>query len=231
VNVEQVEVPEYEKRTVVEGVISDLGSYVKIYEQGIPVKILDDAEIHIKNEGGVDYEIPFNENKYLSESADAITNTTYELEIVSEGQLITGNSTTPIIKYLIDTVKLNQQSGTLSIEFEEHTALNNFACIIYTINREQIAPYVLFSDEFHTGNRVIQNIGIPVQILPGDEIKITLYTINEESYDYLVDLIRIEEQYSDPQITHYNPQGNLSGNVLGYFMACLENTFTLTVEE
>lgn len=228
---EQVEVPEYEKRTIVEGVISDLGSYVKLYEQGTPIKIFDDAKVSIKNETGVNYLLPFTgENSYESESADAITNTTYRLEIEREGIIITGTSTTPIIKYVIDTVKLNQQSSKLSIEFEEHTALNNFACITYTINGEQIAPFILFSDEFHTGTRVIQNIDLPIQVEQGDEIKITIYTINEESYSYLLDLIRIEEQYSDPQITHYNPTGNLSGNVLGFFMACLENNFIFVVE-
>ncbi|NUO03037.1 MAG: DUF4249 domain-containing protein [Saprospiraceae bacterium] len=92
---------------------------------------------------------------------------------------------------------------------------NYYRLKIFQNDAFQSGTYILSDDRFGDGLPIVRPV-IRQTFQQGDVLRCQLMSVNKSYYDYFTELANVEGRgFSAP--TPFNPNGNLSGEVLGYF--------------
>ena len=239
---------------VIEGVISKdsvcivqltiTGNY---FSEDGPLPV-EDAVITINN-GTISEDLTYTANGYFR-GADIIgkEETTYELEVLYNGTQYRATSYMPPQRSILSAHynKSEAQSAlnplaetvfTVSCVFRDNPSTDDFYMIKYTEDGSMIeAKYFLLTEKSANGGALEYDktgyIRFSESIFyEGGEIEIELFSIDESTYNYflqLSDILFWKNRVVPP--TPYNPTSNISGGALGYFAAWAFDTKTILLE-
>jgi hypothetical protein len=150
---------------------------------------------------------------------------TYELEILSENQIITASSYLPAIAQF-DSLKIEERNFELPLEdgyylvtyFEEPTNEHNYYMWKLLKNNEFIEKdkiFLLEDDEIN--GQKLAYIFYEETINPDDTLSMEFYALNKTAFNYFQVLKELVEQGSPSQSVPENPVTNLKGKAIGFF--------------
>lgn len=238
----EIELDSIGQKLVVEGVINDDDEKctVKLTKTGDYFNpsiypAVSDAVITVTENNTEPVTLTENESgTYIAEDLQGKENTSYSLNIMSEGKEYTANVTIPQ-KVNIDFLSFMYSSPNPRLEegymvkchFYEPEEFENF----YRLKaykkgdtKKANGNIYIFDDDIISGNNAVIIWNYEV-FQPLDTVIVELLTLDKSTYDYLNTLSRIAgEVVGGPQMltassTPANPETNLSNDALGYFAA------------
>jgi hypothetical protein len=239
---------------VIEGIISkDSACTVRLtvtgnYFSEDEPSIVEDAIITISN-GIITEELNYTANGYYrGENIKGKEGTTYELEVSHKGKLYKATSSMPQKRSILSAHygKSEAQSAlnplgetvfTISCTFRDNLETDDFYMIKYTEADRMIETkyFLLTENSINGGTLEIDDTGLmrfsESIFYDGGEIKIELFSVDENMYNYflqLSDILFWKNRVVPP--TPYNPTSNISGGAQGYFAAWAFDTKTMLLE-
>ena len=236
----EIELDSIEQKLVVEGVINDdeqctvkltkTGDY---FNPGI-YQAVSDAVITVSENNTEPVTLTENESgTYIAEDLQAKENTSYTLNIMSEGKEYTANVTIPqkvnidFLSFMYSPPNPRLEEGYMvKCHFNEPEEFANF----YRLKaykkgdtKKASGSIFIFDDAIISGNNAVILWNYEV-FQPLDTVIVELLTLDKSIYDYLNTLSRIAGEVVGPppltaSSTPANPETNLSNDALGYFGA------------
>ena len=209
---------------------------------------VEEAIITISN-GTLSEELNYTANGYFrGENIIGKEETSYELVVSHKGNLYRATSYMPPQRPILsanyskseERSPLNPLGETVfsvSCTFIDDPATDDFYMIKYTEDGRMIETkyFLLTENSANGGSLEYDNSGLmrfsESIFYEGGEIKIELFSIDEDVYHYflqLSDVLFWKTRVIPP--TPYNPTSNISGGALGYFAAWAANTETILLE-
>ena len=112
------------------------------------------------------------------------------------------------------------ESYTITINFEDDPLTNNYYLFKYWINGDlETNSSYLVDDSYYENTGLIEYSPFRLNFEMDDELRIQLYTIDEDTYVYYSELNDAEGGMMGGSSTPYNPESNFGAEVLGYFAA------------
>jgi len=241
----EIELNDMEPQLVVEGVINDIDDQFKVRlskttdyfnEDNNPT--VSDAVITLTdNAGNMATLNEIEPGIYVEESMHGKPNTSYILNILSEGKEYTANASIPE-EVTIDSLTyeynpesiLYDQGYVVSCHFSEPGAFTNFYRLkTYNINDDTNGrdSEDIYDDDIFNG----KNVELPWEYevyLPLDTVVVELYTLDESTFDYYKTLFPISGDgmsISSPA----NPETNINNGALGFFGAYTLSRDTIVI--
>lgn len=245
----EVELKDMEPILVIEGVINDVDNQCQIllsktnnYFGQTPNPKVSEAVITLTDNTGAT--VNFNETEpgvYLQDIILGNQNTSYTLNVLSEGIEYTANATIPE-KVNIDSLSyeynpesiLYEEGWVVSCHFQDPIEFTNFYRLkAYNINDSAKArdSQDIYDDVINNGKIVELPWGYE-SFQPLDTVVVELYTLDEATYDYYKTLFPISGEGSIMSITTpANPVTNITNNALGYFGAYTISRDTIIINQ
>jgi hypothetical protein len=124
-----------------------------------------------------------------------------------------------------------EDSYTVTLKFSNTSAANEFNMVKFWTNGvEENALYYLVNDEYYAKGDTIEYSPFQLSFEEDDELKIFVYSIDEDTYKYYSQLNDLNGGRMGASSTPYNPQSNFGDEVMGYFPAWSFAEFLTTVE-
>lgn len=252
---EVIEIPlnDADQKIVVEAFTSNIEgrSFVKLSKSSTVYTTnnfekISDASVLITDQNGINYvfeEDSLEKGTYLYPGFKVEENTTYNLKIISEGEEVTGISTSlqvPQLDLVLGApIYAFPDSLSQGLEFfDPSTRLvlylfsdpapvgDNYRIIAY-INGERDNNYYIANDVIGSGEQ-FGGILFGADVDSSDQVHIELLTMDNANYDYFYSLVN-NTSTGPFAATPSNPVSNLSDNALGYFGAYLMDTTSFVV--
>ena len=238
----EIELDSIEQKLVVEGVINDDDEHCTVklsktgdyFNPGI-YPAVSDAVITVTENNTEPVNFTENESgNYIAEDLQGKENTSYTLNIMSEGKEYTANVTIPQ-KVSIESLSFMYSQANPRLE-EGYMVKCHFNEPEEFVNFYRLKAYkkgdttkangniYIFDDGIISGNNAVIIWNYEV-FQPLDTVIVELLTLDKSTYDYFNTLSRIAgEVVGGPQMltagsTPANPVTNLSNDALGYFGA------------
>lgn len=172
---------------------------------------------------------------YSSTTLTGVPGRNYFLKVISGGKEYTATSSmaaaVPIDTILVDSLTFGAVSNKyLNVRFTDPVGAKNFYRIIEIINGDTLNMINLSNDEFEDGDQIT----VPIfsdedpKLESGDNVEILLQCIDENVYNYFVQLIDVINN-GGQSAAPANPITNLSNDALGYFNAYSVRSKTILV--
>lgn len=223
-----------DKRYVVEGSISNLGTSVRIsrtnaMEDNSTRSDINNATVVITGDDGTNETIPFKNNGYYISSLKGKPGVTYHLDVKVNGEHFISSST----MYRMPTVNSFRivRKKMISVDYifgdirlQDIPNENNWYFV--HIYRSKIGyRWAILKDDTNPNKELQQLFGFFQEdshdedvLQEGEPLRVVVRTIDLRAYDYLYSMEQMDE-------TGTNPLDNFSGGCLGYFSAHSEYAF------
>jgi hypothetical protein len=153
-----------------------------------------------------------------------LTGHTYQLYILSKGQIYTASSTMPQ-KVNLDSVTFystnifGNKSTSAVANFQDPTGIANYYTFTEYVNGQAVDQTFNFSDRLSDGKYIRRQLfNDSSYINPGDQVSIEMHCVDNQVWQYFNTLGQAKGNNSQ-SITPANPLSNISNNALGYFSA------------
>ena len=233
-----IELNSIEPKLVIVGTLNDFDEQFTVklsktgdyFNTGI-YPAVSDAVIKITESNVQTINIPETEQGIYTIGLRGKENTSYTLNISSEGEEYTANVTIPY-KVSIDSLTLMYSPPSprfddgfmVNCHFHEPEEFTNYYRL-KTYKKDDTTKgdgtFFIFTDDMFSGNDVVMPWSFEI-FQPFDTIVVELQTLDKSTYDYLNTLSGIAGNGGGPPIatsTPANPETNLSNEALGYFGA------------
>jgi Domain of unknown function (DUF4249) len=149
---------------------------------------------------------------------------TYQLLVLSNGQIYTASSTMPA-KVNLDSVTFystnifGTKSASAVANFQDPAGIANYYTFTEYVNGQAIDQTFNFSDRLSDGKYIKRQLfNDSSYINPGDQVSIEMHCVDNQVWQYFNTLGQAKGNNSQA-ITPANPLSNISNNALGYFSA------------
>jgi len=207
------------------------------------LETVDNASITLSSLGGVNESMTFlGEGFYVLPGFDAQIGETYTLTINTDGKEYTATSTMPT-KPIIDSTytvfepaNAFQEAGyDVFNQIQDFSGETGYYRLWYSLNdtiRNDIADFVLFTDEFIEEGIIFDIPMFADRFQPGDRVGMILANMDEPVYRHYETLINlITDQGGGNSAAPANPKTNFSNGALGVFAALSTTTSYIEVVE
>lgn len=190
--------------------------------------LVSDANVVISNDDGDSELLLYQESGYYKGNIIRGTEgTMYEIEILYEGILYSGQSYMPPAT---DTILLEQkmlsihgrpeseQMYELECKFTDRPDISDYYLVRFIQNDILLNDFYTLASDFASVDDTITYSAGMYFFEPGDSVEINIYSVDENLYNYfsqLNDATRGMSMFSTP----YNPKTNIEHATLGYFAA------------
>jgi Domain of unknown function (DUF4249) len=162
---------------------------------------------------------------------------TYTLSVTSQQKNYTATSTMPF-SVPLDSIGFSQLSGfgnkqiDAITNFQDPAGITNYYQFVEFVNGAQITKDIfVFDDRLSDGKYINYTLYNDTSYLfPGDEVKVNMYCIDENVYNYFYQLIESGGAGAfSTTASPANPTSNISNGALGYFSAHTVDSATAVV--
>ena len=152
---------------------------------------------------------------------------TYTLSVTSQQKNYTATSTMPM-SVPLDSISFSQLSGfgnkqiDAIANFQDPAGVKNYYQFVEFVNGAQITKDIfVFSDRLSDGRYINETLyNDTTYLFQGDEVKVNMYCIDENVYNYFYQLIQSGGTGAfSTTASPANPTSNISNGSLGYFSA------------
>jgi hypothetical protein len=227
--------------------ITQTASYFN--SESIPT--ITNASVILKDQSGT-FNIPHVGNGVYQLMFTGVSNNTYTLEVIWEGNLYSASSYLPQVVPIIELRAEESTGGVgpgsghgggsslpqykLYCAFDDPIGVENFYRFRYDVNGvpDDITEFQIISDKNSDG----QYIDIPIRFgqktfSQGDSVDVHLVSFDEAAYDYYLTLSSIVSSGGGPMsgsAAPGNPTNNWSGDILGHFFALNIDTMNIIIQ-
>lgn len=240
----EVDLNETEAKLVIEAIVQEGNSFVNLSrtntfaESGTDTQV-SNASVQVQDLDGEIY--LFEETTpgiYTAPSLIPLEGMTYNLTVIVDGNSILASSTMPL-SVALDTLRFKEENEPfndttfyeLEPYFTDPGGVDNYYQMVVMKNGKQLSGFNTINDNFFDG-LTTRYPGFREEFLSGDTVRVDLYSISQEAYDYLVVL---EDNTQDTGIFSGAPSDPnpffSSGDVLGYFSVQSGSTLTEVAPE
>lgn len=225
---------------VIEGTVSDQSgpNTVKIskttsyFDPSIDITHISNALVIITDDHGtIDTLKEISKGSYSSSLLQGMQSRTYSLKVVTEGKEYRAMTYMPP-KILIDSMystilmRGGQRGYYLYVLFKDPPETRNYYRLNFTVSTSlpidslNQRSYRLYTDKFTNGLEESYRIRIGRNVNPGDTVKVQLYSIDKQTYDYYNTMNDVLSAARSPvSLAPANPNTNLNNGALGFFAA------------
>jgi len=208
-------------------------SLTSSYFDSAPSSSIDNLNPTITNEAGVSQSlVSIGDGEYILTNYIPTYNSTYQLDVLYNGQLYSASSTLPqvvdldIITYEFTPGFFGSDDGYFSyLNFLDPADTTNYYIVQLSLNQlayDGLTDLTLQDDALTDGNTISRPIfSVPLFQL-GDTIGMELRSISEEMFDYYSEIQSIAGSQSSAAPA--NPKNNWNNDALGYFSAYSKST-------
>lgn len=156
------------------------------------------------------------------------TGTTYTLDFSFDDHVSTGQShlNNALEVYAVEfheneTPRPGEEGMyKITLKLSNNEEVQEYALVKFWANNvEKKDSYYLINDEYYAKEDTIEYTHFLLNFDKGDNVKIIVYSIDEETYTYYSQLNDQLGGAMGSSSTPYNPQSNLGDDVMGYFAA------------
>lgn len=155
----------------------------------------------------------------------------YQLQVLTDGKTITAESKMPTAVEL-DSVSFEKISRPGSktdwyavINYQDPVGVSNYYLFTLFVNGRRINNTFVYDDRFTDGRYVSRTLRTDsAYINPGDSIRVVMQHMGKEGFDYYSSFSQVTGNGALQTISPANPNSNLSGGALGYFLASYSST-------
>ena len=191
------------------------------------------ARVIIKDlTGGVaDTLIELQQGLYASRIITGVAGRTYQLEVTTGGKSYSAQSKMPAAAQL-DSVSFEKISRPGSktdwyavINYQDPAGINNYYLFTLFVNGRRINNTFVYDDRFSDGRYVSRTLRTDsAYINPGDSVRVLMQHMGKEGFDYYSSFSQVTGNGALQTISPANPNSNLTGGALGYFIASYTST-------
>ncbi|XZF14496.1 DUF4249 domain-containing protein [Chitinophagaceae bacterium MMS25-I14] len=169
---------------------------------------------------------------YYTHSISGVAGHTYLLTINDHGAVYSCQSTMPQpvaldSVYVTNFNAFGKTRKQVTPVFKDPVGIKNFYRFVEYVDGKKLDRIFVYSDKFTDGlinNRPI--INRDTDVITGNNLKLEMQCIDENSYNYLNSL---DQSALGESSTPGNPVNNISGGALGYFNAYTSNSRSIIV--
>jgi len=120
---------------------------------------------------------------------------------------------------------------SVHVVISNDTGQENYYLFRFYVNGElEDDWYTLANSSYYPDDDYLEYNPSRVEFEKDDDVKVYVYSIDEDTYNYYEQLNDLLENGLGNSSTPYNPQSNFGDNILGYFSAWSFNSYDATVE-
>ena len=178
------------------------------------------AKVIIKDlTGGVaDTLIELQQGLYATRIVTGVAGRTYQLEVTTGGKSYSAQSKMPAAAQL-DSVSFEK------INYQDPAGINNYYLFTLFVNGRRINNTFVYDDRFSDGRYVSRTLRTDsAYINPGDSVRVLMQHMGKEGFDYYSSFSQVTGNGALQTISPANPNSNLTGGALGYFIASYTST-------
>jgi len=174
---------------------------------------------------------------YRTHEMGGVAGHTYTLSVTSQQKNYTATSTMPM-SVPLDSISFSQLSGfgnkqiDAIANFQDPAGVKNYYQFVEFVNGAQITKDIfVFSDRLSDGRYINETLyNDTTYLFQGDEVKVNMYCIDENVYNYFYQLIQSGGTGAfSTTASPANPTSNISNGSLGYFSAHTVSSKTAVV--
>jgi hypothetical protein len=216
-------------------------SYTSDYFSEDETKYEKYATIYLTDDNGnrdtLSYDV---DGMYRGSNITGVENTTYTLSIYENNKGYQGTSTL-LPATTIENIWFEKSSNSLTGEDEDkyniHVAISNdtqqdnyYLFKFYTNGELEDDKYSITNSSYYSDEESLVYKPSSITFEEEDEVKVVVYRIDEDTYNYYSQLNDILESGIGSSSTPYNPESNFGEDVLGYFAAWSYDTYETAVQ-
>jgi hypothetical protein len=171
------------------------------------------------------------EGLYATQKLTGAAGRNYQLDVTTGGKNYSAISRMPAAAQL-DSVSFEKISRPGSktdwyavINYQDPAGINNYYLFTLFVNGRRINNTFVYDDRFSDGRYVSRTLRTDsAYINPGDSIRVVMQHMGKEGFDYYSSFSQVTGNGALQTISPANPNSNLSGGALGYFIASYSST-------
>jgi hypothetical protein len=171
------------------------------------------------------------QGRYATKKLNGIEGRTYQLQVITAGKVYSANSKMPAAAQL-DSVSFEKISRPGSktdwyavINYQDPLGTSNYYLFTLFVNGRKINNTFAYDDRFSDGRYVSRTLRTDsAYINPGDSVRVVMQHMGKEGFDYYSSFSQVTGNGALQTISPANPNSNLSGGALGYFIASYSST-------
>ena len=168
---------------------------------------------------------------YTTQRLTGVAGRTYQLDVTTGGKIYTAISKMPAAAQL-DSVSFEKISRPGSktdwyavINYQDPAGISNYYLFTLFVNGRRINNTFVYDDRFSDGRYVSRTLRTDsAYINPGDSIRVVMQHMGKEGFDYYSSFSQVTGNGALQTISPANPNSNVSGGALGYFIASYTST-------
>lgn len=168
---------------------------------------------------------------YMTQRLTGVAGRTYQLDVTAGGKNFTAVSKMPAAAQL-DSVSFEKISRPGSktdwyavINYQDPAGINNYYLFTLFVNGRRINNTFVYDDRFTDGRYVSRTLRTDsAYINPGDSVRVVMQHMGKEGFEYYSSFSQVTGNGALQTISPANPNSNLSGGALGYFIASYTST-------
>jgi hypothetical protein len=168
---------------------------------------------------------------YITQRLTGVAGRTYQMDVTTGGKNYTAVSKMPAAAEL-DSVSFEKISRPGSktdwyavINYRDPGGINNYYLFTLFVNGRRINNTFVYDDRFSDGRYVSRTLRTDsAYINPGDSVRVVMQHMGKEGFEYYSSFSQVTGNGALQTISPANPNSNLSGGALGYFIASYTST-------
>jgi hypothetical protein len=225
-----IELNEADQKIVVDAIVSNdsVQNYVVLsksggFYQSNNFEAVTGANVTITDANGASFIMSETANGYYTNpDLIGLLNTTYNLEIITDNQTITGNTHIPdtthldSLSYFLNSSSFGEPEWFVLMHWSDEGAEENFYRFKTTINGYKEDRIALLDDLLINGIETQYPL-FDLEVKDYDTLEVEFIEIDKGTYNYLKVLGEIASGENASSAAPGNPASNLVGNALGFF--------------
>jgi len=171
------------------------------------------------------------EGLYATQKITGVAGRNYQLRVETGGKIINAASKMPAVAQL-DSVSFEKiiRPGAKTdwyavINYQDLAGVSNYYLFTLFVNGRRINNTFVYDDRFSDGRYVSRTLRTDsAYINPGDSVRVVMQHMGKEGFDYYSSFSQVTGNGALQTISPANPNSNLSGGALGYFIASYSST-------
>ena len=171
------------------------------------------------------------EGLYATQKITGVAGRNYQLRVETGGKIINAASKMPAAAQL-DSVSFEKiiRPGAKTdwyavINYQDLAGVSNYYLFTLFVNGRRINNTFVYDDRFSDGRYVSRTLRTDsAYINPGDSVRVVMQHMGKEGFDYYSSFSQVTGNGALQTISPANPNSNLSGGALGYFIASYSST-------
>jgi hypothetical protein len=171
------------------------------------------------------------EGLYATQKITGAAGRNYQLRVETGGKIINAASKMPAVAQLdsVSFEKISRPGAKTDwyavINYQDLAGVSNYYLFTLFVNGRRINNTFVYDDRFSDGRYVSRTLRTDsAYINPGDSVRVVMQHMGKEGFDYYSSFSQVTGNGALQTISPANPNSNLSGGALGYFIASYSST-------